>query len=127
MRRSPSSKPRPTDYESVPPGLLVPVLSDSVCASQDSDGIGCTSRRIRRLREPDRAVGVGSDRSFTDLHAAPAATTNCRPAGTRAPIAPLCLWEDDEVDGGAVETLPHAQEADYVCTKHHHPGAALVC
>lgn len=42
------------------------------------------------------------------------------------PIAALYLWEDDEVDGGAVETLPHAEEADHVCTKHHHPGAALV-
>jgi hypothetical protein len=45
---------------------------------------------------------------------------------TRRPIAAPCLWEDDEVDGGAVETLPHAEEADHVCTKHHHPGAALV-
>jgi hypothetical protein len=37
-----------------------------------------------------------------------------------------CLWEDDEVDGGAVETLPHAEEADHVRTQYHHPGAALV-
>ena len=48
-------------------------------------------------------------------------------AETRPPIAAPYLWEDDEVDGGAVETLPHTEEADHVCTKHHHPGAALVC
>jgi heme-degrading monooxygenase HmoA len=34
------------------------------------------------------------------------ATTNCRPADTRPLIATPPLWEDDEVDGGAVETLP---------------------
>jgi hypothetical protein len=32
------------------------------------------------------------------------ATTNCRPAETRPLIAAPCLWEDAEVDGGAVET-----------------------
>jgi hypothetical protein len=58
--------------------------------------------------------------------AAPAATTNCRAADTRPPIAAPYLWEDDEVDGGAVETLPHAEEADHVRTQYHHPGAALV-
>jgi hypothetical protein len=47
-------------------------------------------------------------------------------ADTRAPIAVPYLWEDDEVDGGAVETLPHAEEADHVRTQYHHPGAALV-
>ena len=65
-------------------------------------------------------------RSYFFAAAFTAATTNCRPAETRPPIAPLYLWEDDEVDGGAVETLPHAEEADHACTKHHHPGAALV-
>ena len=45
---------------------------------------------------------------------------------TRPPIAAPYLWEDDEVDGGAVETLPHAEEADHVRTQYHHPGAALV-
>ena len=54
------------------------------------------------------------------------ATTNCRPADTRPPIAAPCLWEDDEVDGGAVETLPHAEEADRVRTHYHFPGTALV-
>ena len=44
----------------------------------------------------------------------------------RPPIAAPCLWEDDEVDGGAVETLPHAEEADHVRTQYHHPRAALV-
>ena len=44
----------------------------------------------------------------------------------RPPIAGPCRWEDDEVDGGAVETLPHAEEADHVRTQYHHPGAALV-
>jgi hypothetical protein len=33
------------------------------------------------------------------------------------------LWEDDELDGGAVETLPHAEEADRVHTRYHIPGA----
>jgi hypothetical protein len=45
---------------------------------------------------------------------------------SRPPIAAPYLWEDDEVDGGAVETLPHAEEADHVRTQYHHPGAALV-
>ena len=54
------------------------------------------------------------------------ATTNCRPADTRPLIAAPCLWEDDEVDGGAVETLPHAEEADHVRTHYHFPGTALI-
>jgi len=46
--------------------------------------------------------------------------------GTSPPIAAPCLWEDDEVDGGAVETLPHAEEADRVRTHYHFPGTALI-
>src|SRR3979490_589950 len=54
------------------------------------------------------------------------ATTNCRPADTRPLIAAPCLWEDDEVDGGAVETPPHAEEADRVRTHYHFPRTALI-
>jgi hypothetical protein len=39
------------------------------------------------------------------------ATTNCRPAETRPPIAAPCLWEDDEVDGRFIEHMRDAFEA----------------
>ena len=42
------------------------------------------------------------------------------------PLPRLACGEDDEVDGGAVETLPHAEEADRVRTHYHFPGTALI-
>lgn len=43
------------------------------------------------------------------------------------PIAMPCLLEDDEVvRRRRRDAAPHTTEADHVCTKHHHPGAALV-
>ena len=43
------------------------------------------------------------------------------------PIAMYRLWEDDEVvRRRRRDAAPHTTEADHVCTKHHHPGAALV-
>ena len=53
----------------------------------------------------------------------PAGNHDCRPADTRPLIATPPLREDDEVDGGAVETLPHAEEADRVRTQYHIPRA----
>ena len=42
------------------------------------------------------------------------------------PLPRLSLREDDEVDGGAVETLPHAEEADRVRTHYHFAGTVLI-
>jgi hypothetical protein len=43
------------------------------------------------------------------------------------PIAMPCLLEDDEVvRRRRRDAAPHTTEADHVCTKQHHPGAALV-
>src|SRR5258705_6061623 len=69
---------------------------------------GLTLRQILRSPELVRGSLCGSgDNPGTQ---APAATGNCRAGLT--PIAASYRWEDDEVDGGPVETLPHAEEAD---------------
>jgi hypothetical protein len=67
-------------------------------------------------KRPNAPAGRGATTSIAEP--APAATTNCLPADTRPPIAAPYLWEDDEVDGGAVVTLPHTEEASPVARAH---------
>ena len=42
------------------------------------------------------------------------------------PLPRLACGRTMKTDGGAVETLPHAEEADRVRTHYHFPGTALI-
>jgi hypothetical protein len=80
------------------------------------------ANKAREWVEPSRR------RSEPDQRDAPTGRTwPSRAADIRPPIAAPCLREDDEVvRRRRRDAAPHSTEADHVCTKHHHPRAALV-